>query len=366
LPEFVRQRVLAESERRLHSMHSPIVTSPEALAELRAQIHSVLDEAIATTAATAAHPNESDILDKDGSSAVLAVEIGASRAAQGIHPAESLRAADILFEVALPLLTQECVAEAEGSAGAAKLALTLHRAIMSRVIQASTPYVNFLLAKLWGSHRDERERMARELHDRAAHAVGVGLQNLQLYDVYRPSEPDRAREKFEAAEAALREALQTIRQLSAELRESVGSQGLEQALLRYLRANVPREVEVDFSVVGDTSSLTREVSEEVYLVLREAVRNALVHGQATVVRVDLELTDSELRAAVADNGRGFDVTDILKLLDHSGSPSPASIGMTSMRERMELLGGTLTVSSAFGSGTTVEARLPLSRGFVDR
>ncbi len=361
LPEPARQQILDEFERRLRSVRSPIVTNPEAITELRVQIDSMLDEVV-----DASRLDESDMSDETGSAVVLAVQIGTSRAAQGIHPTESLRAADALFEVALPVLTRECVTEAEGPAGAARMALNLHRTIMSRVVQASTPYVNFLLAKLYSSHRDERERMARELHDRAAHAVGVGLQDLELYDVYLAREPDRAREKFEAAEEALREALQTIRQLSAELLDSVGSHGLERALRRYLRASVPPDVEVSLSAVGDTSTLTREVSEELYLVLREAVRNALVHGHASAVQVDLELTNGELRAAVADNGTGFDVADTLKLLDEDGPPSPAGVGMTSMRERLDLLGGSLTVSSALGTGTTVEACLPLSRGSVDR
>ena len=258
------------------------------------------------------------------------------------------------------MLTRECATEAQGTAEAARIALSLHRTIMSRVVQAAVPYVNFLLSKLYSSHREERERMARELHDRAAHAVGVGLQNLELYEVYTDREPERARQKFQAAENALREALQTIRQLSAELRGSACSRGLEYALRQYLQVNVPPDVDVSFSSEGDTSMLMDEVSEELYLVLREAVRNALVHGKPSAVRVDLRLTDAELRAAVGDNGEGFDV-DTLQLLDDNGTPSPAGVGMASMRERLDLLGGTLTVSSVPGVGTIVKAQLPLSR-----
>jgi signal transduction histidine kinase len=354
LPERARRQILDELERRLQSVRSPIVASPEAIAQLRMQVCSVLDDVVD------GRPRESDLPDEPAS-LVLATQIGTLRAVQGVHPTESLRAATALFEIALPMLTRECVTEAEGTPGAARIAVSLHRTIMSRVVQAAVPYVNFLLSKLYRAHREERERMARELHDRAAHAVGVGLQDLELYQVYAAREPERARQKFEAAEDALREALQTIRQLSAELRESVGSRGLEEALQRYLRANVRPEVDVSFSSEGDTSTLTGEVREELYLVLREAVRNALLHGHASAVRVEVELTDSELRAAVGDNGKGFDVTDPLEVLDDDGTPSPVGVGLASMRERLDLLGGTLTVSSDLGVGTTVEARLPLSR-----
>ena len=355
LPESARRQIKTEFEGRLRALRSPIVSNPDALADVRVQIDTMLDDVLAGQSGV--NPEDSS---GSASRHALAIRIGSSRAAQGIHPTESLRAAGALFEVALPVLTRECVSEAEGAGGAARLALNLHRAIMVRVVQAAVPYVNFLLGKLYGSHREERERIARELHDRAAHAVGVGLQDLELYAIYLTRDPDRAREKMAEAEDALREALQTIRELSAELRASVGPRGLEAALRRYLQANVPPEVEVSFTARGDTTRLPREVSEELYLVVREAVRNALVHGHASAVHVDLELTDSELQAVVGDNGKGFDVDEALRALDSEGATTPAGIGVTSMRERVDLLGGTLHVSSALGVGTTVEVRLPVS------
>jgi signal transduction histidine kinase len=388
LPESARRQIKRDFEHRLRSMRSPIMTNPDAVAELRLQIDSMLDEVVGSsqvaepvpagpvpakpapaetlpgdTAPGDTVPDDRTVPDETASPVVLASRIGTSRAAQGIHPTESLRAADALFEVALPVLTRECVTEAEGGPGAARLALTLHRTIMARVVQAAVPYVNFLLAKLYSSHREERGRMARELHDRAAHEIGVGLQGLELYEVYLATEPDRAREKFQAAEDALREALRTIRELSAELRESVVPHGLDPALRRYLQANVPPEVEVSFSAEGDTSTLTHEVSEELYLVLREAVRNALVHGHADALRVELELNDGELRATVTDNGAGFDLGETLRAAAGDGLPSPAGVGMASMQERIDLLGGTLTVVTALGTGTTVEVRLHVFRAF---
>jgi signal transduction histidine kinase len=358
LPESARREILEDVERRLRAMGSPIVGNSEAIAQLRMQVGSVLDEVMAGGRPDI--PDKSYILVTNGSH-VLAAEIGTSRAVHGVHPTESLRAATALFEAALPVLTRECVSKTDGAAGAARMALCLHRTVMSRVVQAAVPYVNFLLSKLYSSHREERERIARDLHDRAAHGVGVGLQNLELYEAYADREPDRAAQKFQAAEDALREALQTIRQLSAELQGSACARGLEYALRRYLQVNVPPDVEVRFSADGDTSTLMSEVCEELYLVLREAVRNALVHGKASRLRVHLQLTNVELRAAVGDNGKGFDVAGTLQTLANNGTPSPVGVGMTSMRERLELLGGTLTVSSAVGVGTTVEAWLPLSR-----
>jgi signal transduction histidine kinase len=279
----------------------------------------------------------------------LAEDIGATRASRGVHPTESLRAVAELFEVALPVIVTERLGESPDSVAAVDAAIDLHRTMMDRVIRASVPYVDYLLGKVSSSHREERNRLARELHDRAAHAVGVGLQSLELHRVYAAADPDRAGEKLDAAWQALHEAMQTIREMAGELRESVGVGGLPRAILSYLQANAPPDLDVGFSVEGDLSRLPADVSDELYLVLREAVRNALLHGRARSVRVRLAADGGELRAEVADDGIGFDPR------------TAAGVGVASMGERMQLLGGTLTVTSAPGRGTGVQTRLPLPR-----
>jgi signal transduction histidine kinase len=355
LSESARHEILEDLERRLREMDSPIIGDREAIAQLRLQVGAVLDDVVGEPPAETPHAP---------GTGVLAATIGTTRAVHGVHPTESLWAATALFEAALPVLTRECTDPADAVGGATRVMLRLHRMIMARVVQAAVPYVNFLLSKLYSSHREERERIARELHDRAAHAVGVGLQNLELYEIYSGRETDRAAQKFQAAEDALREALQTIRQLSTELRGSACAQGLEHALRRYLQLNVPADMQVRFSAEGDTSMLMDEVCEELYLVLREAVRNAVLHGKASTLSVDMKVTDAELRAEVGDDGIGFDVAGTVHRAVDNGNTSPVGAGLISMRERLELLGGTLTISSEAGVGTTVTARLPLSRALT--
>lgn len=99
------------------------------------------------------------------------------------------------------------------------------------------------------------------------------------------------------------------------------------------------------------------MGEQAYLVIREAVRNAVAHPGCARVRVSLEVEDAELRGRVEDDGAGF---------DSGGDPggeegtSPAGMGLLSMRERTELLGGRLEIISGPGRGTTVEVRMPLA------
>jgi signal transduction histidine kinase len=83
-------------------------------------------------------------------------------------------------------------------------------------------------------------------------------------------------------------------------------------------------------------------------ITREAIGNAVRHGQARTISLRLQSTDG-IRLQVRDDGEGFDV---------SAPRSPQSFGLTSMRERTESLGGEFTIASTPGTGTTVEVSLP--------
>lgn len=346
LPESVRAEIVAGYLELLERHGSPLLDSPDIVEQLVDQCRSVLD---AVPTANLASPAGVFTYVPDPSSVKLSIEIGSARAAAEAQPADSLRAAVYMFEAGFPILAREFarygVPEPAVTAG-----LLLNRALMDRMIVAAASYVGVLLTKVHRSHLEERYRVARELHDRAAPAVGVGMQNLELYEVYRAGDPDRAAEKLAAAREALREALGTIRSLSAESRASVGPDGLEQALARYL-CNVPDSIQATISTSGDLTLLPQAHSEELFLVLREAVRNAVLHAQPRTVTVELHVTDLTLLGQVHDDGRGFSVDDVLA--------RPSGIGLMSMRERVGLLGGALTVTSRPGSGTSVLVRVPL-------
>ncbi|QKG19900.1 sensor histidine kinase [Actinomadura verrucosospora] len=276
----------------------------------------------------------------------LSAEIGGTRAMTGVNPVESLEVASVLFAVVMEHLGPH---DPQGRTAVA-LSEVLHTAIMRRVGVASVAYASFLLRKVHGAHLSERRRMARRLHDLVAHEVGVGLQNLELFEMYR-DDPAQAATKLETARESLHAALRTARSLSAEMGTTVGADGLVAALTKYLSATRPQELDVRFASVGDDRVLPETHSEELYLVLREAVRNALLHGRPATIEVRLDFSRTELQAVVRDDGLGFDVDEVLA--------GPDAVGLTSMRERMELLGGTLALTSAKGQGTTVDARLEL-------
>jgi len=215
------------------------------------------------------------------------------------------------------------------------------------------------------SEAAERQKIGRELHDRVAHTMGVAHQNLQLYAAYAESDPTRAADKLERATEATKTALEQTRDLSAQLaREGMEEtrEGLGEALRELLDAYVPEGVETALSVGGDESSLPPHVADEAYLVMREAVRNAVEHSGCGRVEVSIEVGGGGLRGRVQDDGTGLDPSespDDPRPGRGNGAPDEG-VGLGSMRKRAELLGGRLNLDSGSGSGTVVEVWLPLA------
>jgi signal transduction histidine kinase len=315
--------------------------------------HEVLEQArliIGDTMARVGEPVQYAEADP-GESELRSVEIGTARAKAGVHPIESLRAAALLYKVALPMVLSR--GESAGTtAHVADVSVALYESVMDRIALASLSYVDFLMDKLRRSRQEERLRIARELHDRVGHSMALTLQSLDLLQHYAERDPARAELKLYEALASLTEAMQTVQQMSAELRRSVDKAGTAAALRAYMLANVPPAVTATLEVLGDEKLLPPNVSEELYLILREATRNALRHAEASEIRLLMEIGDDTVEASVADNGRGFQV--------ESAAARPTG-GLPSMRERAELLRGDLILTSLPGGGTNVRVTVPLDR-----
>jgi signal transduction histidine kinase len=199
---------------------------------------------------------------------------------------------------------------------------------------------------------DERCRIARELHDRLGEVLTVGLRQLDLYELTGPQEPDG---RSLIARVALVEAMRRLRLVTSDLRDDPVT-SLEKAVLDYLD-RVCADADIQLIVTGDETWASAVVLDEVFLIIREALRNALKHGAPRSLTIGVDLTPYELRAHVHDDGRGF-------ACNGGTDPPPTGSGLAAMRERAALLGGSLTISSAPGRGTNVELSvcLPGHRG----
>ncbi|WP_125565648.1 sensor histidine kinase [Nocardioides baekrokdamisoli] len=314
---------------------SPLTMAGDAvLDQLREQFLSVLDEA-----AGVVHDSDRPI----------STTIGRDRAANGIHPSESLAAAHVIFVAALPDLSKHFAAE--GHSNPTEMAATrLSEVILRRMAVAAKAYVEYLLEKAATAHADEARRLSRELHDAVGPTVAVGLQNLDLIAHYLESDPTKVGEKIQAGREAMLEAITLVRNLSAETRLSVAPEELALTLNGYL-STLGAGIRVGLNHDVDLSRVPAHYAREIFLIVREAVRNAVKHGAPSEVTIDLLVVGPTFTGVVTDDGVGFDTT----------VPTQSGTGLASMHERAALIGGTINIESE-PSQTRVVLSVPLPIG----
>ena len=196
----------------------------------------------------------------------------------------------------------------------------------------------------------ERRRLARELHDETGQALTSML--LGLSAVERAETADEAR----LAVGELRElvvgTLQSVRRLAVELRPSaLDDFGLEPALRR-LGQTVKESGAVDVQVETRLGSerLLPEVETAVYRIVQEALTNVVKHASAERVSIVVTRMPGKLIVIIEDDGAGF---------DQDARPGEG-LGLLGMRERVQLLDGSLSIDASRGAGTALTVELPLS------
>lgn len=267
------------------------------------------------------------------------------------HPDETFRAGQELCREALAVIEREVDLSGLSTGEVFELSDRVQNSVLDRTARvAMLAYVDYLLAKVTEVQIEERRRFSRELHDRVAHTMALVNQNLELFGALRRTHPERAEENLSRASRAAREAIDTSRGLSQELRRSDAGTGLEIALDNLLRTSVPPGTGFETDFAGDESLIPDAVRDQLYLTLREGIRNAVVHSGTDHVRVEVRVSEDEVVASVEDRGLGF-----------SAAAEAEGVGLYSMRERVALLRGRLDVSSSPENGTKVSVRVPLNR-----
>ena len=266
------------------------------------------------------------------------------------HPDESFRAGVALCKAAVSVVVRNVPSASSSPEEVAEIALAVQEIVMdrvSRMVMAS--YVDYLLTKVKETQAEERRRFSRELHDRLAHEMTVVGQSIDLYRSLENRDPRRAQERLDLAQTTAYGALEMMREFSRELRETETSEGLRIALENLMRISVSSEVEAEVNVEGEEEHLPDYVRDQLYMILREGVRNAVAHSGANSITVEVKISPKEVVALVWDHGFGFETTEAVA----------EGIGLKSMRERAELLGGSFEVTSESDRGAVVRVRLPL-------
>ena len=228
-----------------------------------------------------------------------------------------------------------------------------------------------LLHKVIWAQEEERKRLARELHDETVQTISGVAMTLQVIEDDLPATQERQRARVAWAREQAVHAAREIRQLILGLRPSaLDDLGLLAALRWYANTLFePLGVVVRFDAPEECPPLPPLVQTAAFRVLQEALANVARHAQARHVGVQVGVHHDALQATVQDDGLGFDAAALGQQVAPPGllaphhltgaDPTGRGLGLLGMRERVALLGGTLTLRSAPDCGTTVSFTIPL-------
>jgi len=204
--------------------------------------------------------------------------------------------------------------------------------------------------KLIQAQEQERAAVARELHDDVNQRVALAALNLEAL-ASDDGVSAEGKSEITAVMKQLRELAGDIQALSHRLHSSKLDQlGLRGAVASFCReVSAKHKVRIEFQSRDLPEDLPTEVSLCLFRVMQEAVQNSTKHSGATHVDVSLTGGSDEMQLVVRDSGKGFVAQEIL---------SAKGIGLASMRERLKLVNGQLSIQSEPGLGTTISARVP--------
>ena len=196
---------------------------------------------------------------------------------------------------------------------------------------------------------EERNRLARELHDSVKQHMFTGALLVRAARKLFPRDPEGAQQHLIQAEQLAEQVQQELSAAIQALRPAaLEDLGLAMVLRDYARDWSRRVgIAVDVGVQGERTT-PLQIEEVLFRVSQEALANVARHSRASEVKIQLTWNEEEVGLSIGDNGQGFD----------TARTTGKGLGLTSMRERVEALHGRLSISSSI-EGTTVEAHVPL-------
>jgi len=230
-------------------------------------------------------------------------------------------------------------------------AVAIQNSLLFDEIRRSNRQLHGLSQRLMKAQEEERLNLSRELHDESGQLLTALTVQLGLLD-RSMDQPGALRQRIDELKNTANTIQENLHKLAINLRPaSLDHLGLVTTLRQYIaEINRQYDIPVDFEAVGlEGRRLPIETETALFRIVQESLTNVILHAQATRVDVLLSLHNRQMVTIVEDDGIGF----------IESSPGPEDhLGLFGMRERIEMLGGTFTIESSPGKGTTVKAQVP--------
>jgi two-component system, NarL family, sensor histidine kinase UhpB len=218
-----------------------------------------------------------------------------------------------------------------------------------------------LLRRLASAQEEEQRRISRELHDQIGQTVtglSLGLKALEQ-GLAKGSNGTAATEQVRWLEQLAAQIGRDIHRTASDLRPTaIDDLGIFRAIEAYVAEWQERYgVRVDIQTFGRDNSLPADVAAVLYRLVQEGLTNVLKHASASKVSIVLEKKSEGLALVLEDDGIGFDPENVARIV--SGAGRTSGLGLSGMKERVVLLGGTIAIESTPGKGSTIFVQIPL-------
>lgn len=212
-----------------------------------------------------------------------------------------------------------------------------------------------MILRVIDAQETERQRLARQMHDGPATALSNLVLQAEVVERLFSMDPQQAREEMGALKTAATGTFQRIRDFIFELRPMMlDDLGLFPTLRRYVQEfQTKTQITTNLTIMGKDRRLPGHIEVVLFRIIQELLINAQRHGNAGRVDISLDVGDASVSVAVADDGTGFDVQHVL-----AEARERKTLGIGTIIERVELLGGEVHFDSTLGRGTHVSLRLP--------
>ena len=243
-----------------------------------------------------------------------------------------------------------------------QIAVAIENAKLYNEVQRKEEIRGEVLNLVISTQEEERKRIARGLHDETSQALTSLAVNLEAVIAILPSDADEAKAKLRGVQALAVKTLDEIHKVIYELRPTLlDDLGLVAAVEWYAEnyleaAGIKVHVETD----GLERRLPAQIETALFRIIQEAATNIIRHANAGKTSLSLEFSETSVAVHIKDDGKGFDLDEVMRTKD-----SGRGLGLLSMQERAELMGGHLSIRSRPGLGTRIAVKIPIAQEVAD-
>lgn len=214
---------------------------------------------------------------------------------------------------------------------------------------------HLLSRKIISAQEEERLRVARDIHDGPAQSLANLIIKAEVCEKLMDIDIEKSKSQLQELKRCTRESIKDIRKIIYNLRPmSIDELGLVPALQRYIE-NFQRDTDitVDFVILSQVNLEDSIKSLSIFRIVQEVLNNIRKHACASFVRIRIDMNRSNISISIVDNGVGFDVEGV-KVHDKE----TGGFGLINIKERVELLNGSLEIKSELNKGTSVIINIP--------